>query len=174
MQLLPQSRRYIELRHYLDYLYSIRNVYKPPLFRGNELKDILRIKSIFRLLHIADLPEDPYVREAFVEAIRGYQRVHGLEVDRKIGPQTKRSTKQPISTIIRKVKKNLVLESVVHKKPATYVLINIPEFGMHYYENGWPVLNMKVVVRKPKMRTPGGTFRLPSMPKSMPASPKAT
>ena len=154
MQLLPQSRRYRELRRYLDYLYSIRDVYKPPLFRGNEIEDILRIKSIFRLQGIADLPDDPYVSESFVEAVKEYQRRHGLEVDGKIGPQTKRSLKQPVFTLIMKVKKNLVLESVVHRKPATYVLINIPEFAMHYYENGRPVLGMKVVVGKPNMRTP--------------------
>jgi murein L,D-transpeptidase YcbB/YkuD len=39
-------------------------------------------------------------------------------------------------------------------KPSTYVLINIPEFKMHYYENGKAVLSMKIVVGKPKMRTP--------------------
>jgi len=154
MQLLPQSRRYTELRRYLDYLYSIRDIYTPPLFRGNEMEDILRIKAIFRLLGIADLPDDPYVSDAFTEAVREYQRRHGLEVDGEIGPQTKRSMKQPISAIIKKVKKNLVLESLVHKKPDTYVLVNIPEFTMHYYENSWPVLNMKVIVGKPNMRTP--------------------
>lgn len=154
MQLMPQSRRYTELRRYLDYLYSIRNIYTPPLFSGNEMEDVLRIKAIFRLLGIADLPDNPYVSEFFIEAVKEYQRRYGLEVDGKIGPQTKRSMKQPISAIIWKVKKNLVLESIVHRKPSTYVLINIPEFGMHYYENGWPVLDMKVVVGKPKMRTP--------------------
>ena len=61
MQLLPQSRRYRELRRYLDYLYSIRDVYRPPLFRGNEVEDILRTKAIFRLQGIADLPDDPKV-----------------------------------------------------------------------------------------------------------------
>ncbi|WP_052746085.1 L,D-transpeptidase family protein [Sulfurovum lithotrophicum] len=154
MQLLPQSRRYIELRRYLDYLYSIRDIYRPPLFRGDQTDDILRIKSIFRLLGVADLPPDPYVSDAFVEAVKTYQRRWGLAVDRKIGPQTKRYMRQPISAMITKVKKNLVIESIVHEKPATYVLVNIPEFAMHYYENGWPALNMKVVVGKPKMRTP--------------------
>ena len=154
MQLMPQSRRYTELRRYLDYLYSIKDVYTPPRFRGNEDEDIMRIKAIFRLLGIADLPEYPYMTEAFVSAVKEYQRRHGLEVDGKIGPQTKRNMEQPISAIIWKVKKNLVLESIVHKKPSTYVLINIPEFKMYYYENDWPVLDMKVVVGKPKMRTP--------------------
>jgi len=154
LQLLPKSKRYTKLKHYLDYLYSIRNVYAPPQFIGNEVEDIMQIKSIFKLLHIADLPEDPYVTEAFVSAVKEYQRRDGLEVDGKIGPQTRRSMKQPISTLIQKVKKNLVLESIVQKKPASYVLVNIPEFEMHYYEDSWPVLEMKVVVGKPKMRTP--------------------
>jgi len=154
MQLLQQSRRYIELRHYLDYLYSIRDIYQPPLFRGDQTDDILRIKSIFRLLGVADLPPDPYVSDAFVEAVKTYQRRWGLAVDGKIGPQTKRYLRQPLSAIISRIKKNLVLESVVHKKPSIYVLVNIPEFVMHYYEKGRPVLSMKVVVGKPKMRTP--------------------
>jgi murein L,D-transpeptidase YcbB/YkuD len=32
--------------------------------------------------------------------------------------------------------------------------VNIPEFKMHYYNNDKPVLSMKVVVGKTKMRTP--------------------
>ncbi len=154
MQLMPKHRRYTELRHYLDYLYSIRELYTPPRFKGNETEDILRIKTIFSLLRIAELPNDPYVTEAFISAVKEYQRRHGLEVDGKIGPQTRRTMKRSISSIIRKVKKNLVLESIVHRKPSTYILVNIPEFKMHYYENGWPVLNMKVIVGKPTMRTP--------------------
>ena len=83
-----------------------------------------------------------------------YQRRHGLAVDGDIGPNTKRELKRSIYSIITKVKKNLALERISSQKGSNYILVNIPEFKMHYYDHDEPVLNMKIVVGKSKMRTP--------------------
>jgi len=48
----------------------------------------------------------------------------------------------------------LEIERVSLSKESRHVLVNIPEFKMHYYENYEPILNMKVVVGKRKQRTP--------------------
>ncbi len=154
MEHLPQTKRYTLLKEYLDYLYTIQNTYIPPRFKGDEDEDILRTKRVLNLLQDADLEETPEITPAFEAQILAFQRRHGLAVDGKIGPQTKRALKQPISSIITKIKKNLTLERISRPKPENYVLVNIPEFKMHYYENGEEVLSMKIVVGKPKMRTP--------------------
>ena len=154
MNLLPNTRRYVGLMEYLDYLYSIRAYYTPPEFSGDNEEDIIRIKRIFNLLQNAQLEENPYFTPLFETHLLEYQRRHGLTADGDIGPQTKSVLKQSIQSIIIKVKKNLELERISSPKDSSYVLVNIPEFKMHYYENYKPVLNMKVIVGKTKMRTP--------------------
>lgn len=154
MNLMPHTKRYIGLKEYLDYLYSIREEYTPPKFRGNTSEDMLRIKKILNLLQNARLQEDAENTVSFEDEIREYQRRHGLEVDGVIGPNTKRELKQSINSIITKVKKNLELERISGSKGSNYILVNIPEFKMHYYDNYEPVLSMKIIVGKTKMRTP--------------------
>jgi len=154
MNLIPHTKRYEGLKEYMDHLYSIKNEYSVPQFKGDEAEDIIRIKKIFNLLHFAGLDEGSERTPEFEEALLEYQRRHGLAVDGDIGPRTKIELQQSIYSIIKKVKKNLVWERISSKKNSNYVLVNIPEFKMHYYDNNASVLNMKIVVGKPKMRTP--------------------
>lgn len=154
MSLMPHTKRYTGLKEYLDYLYSIRKEYTPPRFSGNTPEDMIRIKKILNLLQNAGLEEDDENTARFEDEIREYQRRHGLEVDGVIGPNTKRELKQSIHSIITKVKKNLELERISDSKGSNYILVNIPEFKMHYYDHNEPVLSMKIIVGKTKMRTP--------------------
>ncbi len=154
MEQLPHTERYESLRKYLDYLYTIEKQYVTPHFKGNDAEDTVRMKRIFNLLYDAGLDETPERDYAFEEALLEFQRRNGLAVDGEIGPQTKRALKTPIHTIIRKIKKNLTIERVTQQKPGTYVMVNIPEYHMYFYRDGYPVLDMNTVVGKPKMRTP--------------------
>lgn len=154
MDLLPQTQRYTWLKEYLDYLYYIRKDYITPQFRGDDAEDIRRMKIIFNLLQNARLYEDSEYTPEFEDELIEYQRRHGLVMDGKIGPVTKRELQQSIDSIILKVKKNLEWERISSIKGSNYVLINIPEFKMHYYEDGKPVLDMKVIIGKTNMRTP--------------------
>ncbi len=154
MSLMPQSERYVGLKEYLDYLYSVREEYTPPKFKGNDSEDIIKTKRVFNLLQNAALTEDGNYTLEFTEALLQYQKSHGLDVDGEIGPQTKRALKEPIYSIILKIKKNLQLERISAKKDSHHILINIPEFKMHYYKDDIAILSMKIVVGKTKMRTP--------------------
>jgi len=154
MNLIPQTKRYTGLKEYVDYLYSIRKEYTPPQFKGDKAEDIIRIKKVFNLLQSARLEENPDYTPGFEAELLEYQRRHGLAVDGDIGPNTKRALKRSIYSIITKVKKNLTLERISSPKGSNYTLVNIPEFKMHYYDNDEPVLNMKIIVGKSKMRTP--------------------
>ncbi len=154
MDHLPKTERYLGLKHYIDHLYTEKKNYTPPQFKGNEEEDTLRMKRVFNILQDAGLEENSLRDEAFERALREYQRRHSLEMDGKIGPRTKLSLKEPLNNIIVKVKKNMVWQSLVRKKGPTYVLVNIAAFKMHFYENYQPELSMKVIVGKPKKRTP--------------------
>jgi len=151
---LPTTRRYTGLIEFIDHLYTIKREYMIPEFKGNHEEDILRMKRIFNLLQSANLPETVEITPEFEAEVLKFQSRWGLAADGDIGPRTKRAFRVPVRSIIVKVKKNLALERISRKKPANYILVNIPEFKMHYYENHREVLNMKVVVGKAKMRTP--------------------
>jgi murein L,D-transpeptidase YcbB/YkuD len=154
MEHLPKTKRYIGLVKYLDYLYGVKGAYVTPRFIGDEDDDIMKMKRLFNLLLLTDMEETPERTPQFEEAVLAFQRTHGLAVDGKIGPRTKRALQTPIRQIIMKIKKNLTIERITKAKPSEYILVNIPEFRMHYYKDGEEILGMKVVVGKPKMRTP--------------------
>ena len=154
LSLLPNTRRYVGLLDYVDYLYSIKNDYMPPRFRGDVMEDMVLTKRVLNLLQDAQLEETPDYTPAFEAEIIEFQRRHGLATDGEIGPATKRALKVSIGSTITKVKKNIILERLSLPKGNAYVYINIPEFMMYYYYNGEPQLSMKVVVGKSKMRTP--------------------
>ena len=154
MNLMPQTKRYTGLKEYIDYLYSIRKEYTPPRFKGDNAEDIIRIKKVFNLLQSAGLEENSDYTPDFEMELLEYQRRNGLAADGDIGPNTKRALKRSLYSIITKVKKNLTLERISSPKGSNYILVNIPEFKMHYYDNDEPVLNMKIIVGKTKMRTP--------------------
>lgn len=154
MTIMPRTKRYQGLKKYIDYLYSIHEKYTPPQFRGNKEEDIIRIKRVLNLLQHSNLREDTQITERFEKAILEFQRRHGMEVDGVIGPNTKKELKKSIHSIITKVKKNLELERIASPKGSKYILVNIPEFKMYYYIDHRPVLDMKVIVGKPSMRTP--------------------
>jgi murein L,D-transpeptidase YcbB/YkuD len=126
----------------------------PPRFRGDDREDIILTKRVLNLLQDARLEESAEYTPAFEAEIMEFQRRHGLVIDGEIGPATKRALKPSIKSIITKVKKNIILERLSPPKGDEYVYINIPEFMMYYYRYGEPLLSMKVVVGKPKMRTP--------------------
>lgn len=154
MRLMPHTKRYQGLKEYLNYLYTLSEIYTPPRFKGNEEENVIRTKRVLNLLQDAKLREDSQITARFAEEILEFQKRHGLEVDGVIGPQTKRELRRSLHSIITKVKKNLELERIASPKGSKYILVNIPEFKLYYYLHHRPVLDMKVIVGKPRMRTP--------------------
>ena len=154
MENISQTERYVGLKNYLDHLYAIKNQYVVPQFNGDDVEDILRIKHMFNLLQNAELEYTPERTAEFERELLKYQESQGLTADGEIGPRTRRTMQESIQSMIVKIKKNLTIERITREKPLEYILVNIPEFKMHYYEDGIEILNMKVVVGKTKMRTP--------------------
>ena len=128
MQQIPRRESYTQLLNYLDYLYSIKDLYTPPRFAGDKREDIIRIKRVFNLLQAARLEETPEPTPEFKAALLEYQRRHGLSADGKIGPRTKRALRYSLEMLIEKVKKNLTLERITREKEDTFIVVNIPEY----------------------------------------------
>ena len=108
-----------------------------------------------RLRFLGDLPQDAKVAAdskvyegPLVEAVKQFQRRHGLSDDGSLGPDTFRQLAKPISYRVTQLQ--LALERwrwVPQDMPMPMVLVNIPEFHLLAYDDPQkPALSMKVVV----------------------------
>jgi murein L,D-transpeptidase YcbB/YkuD len=88
---------------------------------------------------------------AVVDAIVRFQRRHGLEPDRAIGPATMAQLRVPLAQRVRQIE--LTLERwrwLPDVAPSRYVVVNIPGFRLYAFEDdsaaGHPALEMNVIV----------------------------
>ncbi|HEV8506348.1 MAG TPA: L,D-transpeptidase family protein [Chitinophagaceae bacterium] len=152
----PLNRQYNLLKDYLLKYYEAeknrvwqgitanKKTYKP----GDTSVTISQIKK--RLLLTGDLAiNDTTVlfTDSLVAAIKRYQHRNGLAEDGVAGPSLFGQLNRPISDRIHQILINMERIRWVPAEPTTdYLLVNIPEFRLHVYENGKYKWNMKVVV----------------------------
>jgi L,D-transpeptidase YcbB len=80
-------------------------------------------------------------------AVAAFQERHGLEVDSAVGPATRRSLNVTAERRVAQIAANLErFRWLPHDLGGRYVLVNIPAFYLGAYDQGQPVLQMKVVV----------------------------
>jgi murein L,D-transpeptidase YcbB/YkuD len=113
-----------------------------------------------RLKLTGDLVVDPFpdmdIYDRWIEeAVMRYQQRHGLEVDGKVGPQTRRSLNITVSERIRQIRINMErwrwLPRQLGKR---YVVVNMTGFELYIMENGSAILSMPVIVGKAYRSTP--------------------
>jgi len=121
---------------------------------GAPYAGVPRLVRLLRLL--GDLPADAALPAdtgvysgSVVDALKRYQRRHGLQADGRIGAQTVKSLNTPLGVRVRQLQ--LTLERwrwLPHDFPEPPVVVNIPEFRLRAMEGGKPVLEMNVIVGK--------------------------
>ncbi|MGA3043947.1 MAG: L,D-transpeptidase family protein [Bryobacteraceae bacterium] len=122
---------------------------------GNPYEGISRLASLLRLL--GDLPADAAVpgdsnlyQGALVDAVKRFQKRHGLPPDGRLDRQTLANLNTPLSQRVDQLR--LALERW-HWLPDRFteppIVVNIPEFRLRAYDsNQNPVLTMNVIVGK--------------------------
>ncbi|HEX7181838.1 MAG TPA: L,D-transpeptidase family protein [Thermoanaerobaculia bacterium] len=99
---------------------------------------------------IPDLFDDP-----LEEAVRGFQRRHGLEDDGVAGPATLAELDQRAEDHVRQIEVNLERWRWLPRDLGRrHVLVNIAAFRLDAVEDGRSALDMRVIVGKPYTRTP--------------------
>ncbi len=89
------------------------------------------------------------------QAVRAIQSRHGLQVDGVVGPKTLAALNMPVDMRIRQIELNLERWRQQSRDfGARYLVVNIPAFKLYAVENDQAVMAMRVVVGKPKWRTP--------------------
>jgi L,D-transpeptidase YcbB len=155
-EFVPVNAQYNALRNYLGRLADIdrRGGWKPiskgaaKYKIGDSLQEVAQIK---RRLHLTDdyLPSDTswIFNDSLTLAIKNFQQRMGLSDDGRLGPATIEQMNVPANARIRQVLVNMERLRWAPEEPKTdYLLVNIPEFKLHVYENGKHSFQMNVVV----------------------------
>ncbi len=110
------------------------------------------IAALRRRLEIGgDLPGRSGARPVYDDAVAGgvarFQLRHGIAVDSTVTPQTLLALNTPVEYWIRQIEINL--ERYRWLPPtfgSKYVIVNIPDYHLFAFDEGKPVLNMRVIV----------------------------
>jgi murein L,D-transpeptidase YcbB/YkuD len=135
-----------------------------PIDPGQSYAGVPRLSRLLRL--VGDLPPDATMpAEAttyaapLVDAVKRFQRRHGLDSDGRLGPGTIKQLNVPLQD--RVLQLQLALERwrwLPSEFSAPPIIVNIPDFQLRALdENNSPVLTMRVVVGK-AMRTQTPVF----------------
>jgi len=99
--------------------------------------------------------ESPQFDANLEQAVKAFQRRHGLHDDGVVGPATLAALNTPLTTRLSQISANLERwRWLPHKTEPRYLLVNIPGFELTAIENEQPVLEMAVIVGKTSRQTP--------------------
>lgn len=105
-----------------------------------------RLSRLLRL--VGDLPASASDPDALVDAMKHFQRRHGLPPDGRIDRATFRALNTPLSRRVQQLQLALErLRWLPHRFPRPPLVINVPEFRLHGDDARYRwVLSMKVIV----------------------------
>ncbi|HSR41422.1 MAG TPA: L,D-transpeptidase family protein, partial [Longimicrobiales bacterium] len=110
-----------------------------------------------RLYLLGDIEENgerTVFDSTLVLGVQRFQMRHGLRADGVIGPAFLRAFNVPLAERLRTMLVNMErLRWVPEEQPPDLLVVNIPEFRLHVYEQGQEVMSMEVVVGKTATRT---------------------
>ncbi|MGV1100395.1 L,D-transpeptidase family protein [Thiovibrio sp. JS02] len=136
----------------------------PAVPPGSALREGMRDERIpllrSRLAASADLAPDAPTADALfdsvlAEAVRRFQKRHGLHDDGVVGVKTLAALNVPISERLRQLTVNLQrCQPLPERLAQRHLLVNIADFTLTLYENGNPILDMPVIVGRTYRQTP--------------------
>ena len=104
--------------------------------------------------------EELYDKE-LQNAIKRFQKNHGLIADGIIGINTLKALNMPIEEKIKKMKLNLErMRWLPRDLGEKYILVNIPDFHLKMYSNNTKIIDMPIIVGDSKHPTPIFSHRL--------------
>jgi len=152
----PVNVQYNRLKGFLLKYYGLQqkpdwkiiSTEKKKLQEGDRDAAVCDIKTRLKFLGDFDESDTTSVFTAsLTEAVKKYQGRYGLKEDGIVGGALLKEMNRPIEQRIRQILINMERIRWVPAQPTTdYILVNIPEFKLHAYENGNYAFDMVVVV----------------------------
>lgn len=159
----PVNEYYIRLKEKLRIFRNIQKNEKLPLLVTTKKllitgdKDSCLIKAKQHLFITGDLKLDDnsiLFTDSLMKAVEKYQKRMGLDVNGKIDIATIQEMNKPIEVRIMQIMVNMErLRWVPVQMEKDYLLVNIPEFKLHVFENNRQVWLSNVVVGKAVKQT---------------------
>ncbi len=155
---IPLNNQYNQLETYLEKYISFQKVYptdsisySAQLLKLHQENTIIpAIKD--RLFLLGDLPCNDSTRlfdSGLLRAVKHFQKRMGLLEDGVIGKNMIEQLNVPISERIRQILVNLErIRWMPADSNSDYIIVNIPEYKMHVYEDGKVLFDMNVIVGK--------------------------
>lgn len=160
----PSDEGYLRLKQALQTYRTIPRETWPKISSGPTLRPgetDARVALLRQLLKVTGDLEGSVNNESLVfdepleQALRRFQRRHGLKVDGVMGRQTLSQLNRPVAERVRQIEINLERwRWLPHDLGARYVLVNIADFQLNIMESGSSVLQMRVVVGSDYRKTP--------------------
>ncbi len=153
LSLKQELKRYIQMEHSgLWPKFSNRQINHEA--NPND-SSIIQIKKVLLLGNDwAEKDSSMVYSESFKRAVLHFQNRMGLEENGKLDKATNAAFQVPIQKIIRKMLVNLErLRWLPDTISGDFLLVNIPEFKLHVFEDGKPAWQSNVVVGKAAGRT---------------------
>jgi murein L,D-transpeptidase YcbB/YkuD len=164
----PQHTGYQALKQQLKHFRDIARqggwqkfAWGPVLESGVQHNQVLQLRK--RLKLTGDLVMDPFpdmdmYDHWLAEAVMHYQSRHGLEMDGKVGPETRRSLNVSVSDRIRQIRINMERWRWMPRELGKrYLVVNMTGFELQIMENGSVILTMPVIIGKSYRSTPSFT-----------------
>ena len=164
-QLPPQHSGYQLLKKALHYYRDLeqqggwqRFNKGPTLQSGDQHKQVIQLRQ--RLKVTGDLAENSMKNMdifdfGLTEAVKNFQQRHGLTVDGKMGPETRRALNITVSARIRQILINMERWRWMPRQLGKrYLMVNMTGFELYIMENGSSVLTMPVIIGKTYRSTP--------------------
>lgn len=152
----PMNAQYYLLEDYLKKYYQIEKETGWPEIVTDQKKispkdssaTIAQIKHRLKFLgDYTGADTSGFFNPELTDAVKNYQHRHGITEDGIIGKQFLARINAPISQRIRQILINQERVRWVPKSPETdYLLVNIPEYRLHVYEDGKLNFDIDVVV----------------------------
>ncbi len=167
--LTPKGKGYTQLREVLQRYRKVEQDGGWPMVSGalGPGAQGVQVRNLrVRLQASGDLTEgdagkNPVYDKAVADAVRRFQKRHGLAETGTVSGSTLTALNVPVSKRIRQVELNLERwRWLPDEFGSRYILVNIPSFKMNVIENGKRVMEAKVVVGRQERQTPTFTAKM--------------
>lgn len=130
----------------------------PTLLPGLQHRQVLQLRQRLEITGDrveASFPDMDIFDYGLAEAVKRFQERHGLTVDGKVGPQTRKALNTSVNVRIRQIRINMErwrwMPRTLGKR---YLMVNMTGFELYIMDNGSPVLSMPVIIGNSFRSTP--------------------